>query len=433
MEKREPLGLSVTGGRMRVAVVGSGIAGLSAAWLLSNRFQVTLYEKRARLGMDADSVVLPGTTTRVDVPLRVFYQGYYPNVSGLYRHIGVQFENVDYSASFGPVNGETSFRYSNVVKGQLSLPYVGLRHLSKPRLVADMLRFFATARHQVAKESTADQTLAEHLERNHYSAAFIREFLYPALAGIGTCSYAAVAEYPARVVLGYYAHNLFFGGVRRAVQGAADVVRRLSIPVGQVRTGAGVTSLREDADGIAVIDEMGHEDTFDHVILAAQANQSQRILGDGFAIERDILRRFPYEASDVLVHTDTDLAPRNRRNWSPVNFLWEPGLDRPMATIWMNAVQPEVGDEPVFQTWNPLLEVAPDRVIAQARFERPVVNSDTVEALGALEALHRQPDRRLWFIGSYARYGVPLLESATTSGVDVAERLGCERPWSMPT
>ena len=165
----------------------------------------------------------------------------------------------------------------------------------------------------------------------------------------------------------------------------------------------------------------GGEQVFDHVVVATQANQATTMLDPAFRREREALERFAYEPSEVLVHTDPRLAPRDRRHWAPVNIITSDAHDKPMATIWMNKVQPELhAQTPVFQTWNPIIDARPDTVRAHARFERPVVNAASLEGARTVRVLHTQHNRRLWFCGSYLGPGIPLLEAAARTALEVA-------------
>ena len=182
-------------------------------------------------------------------------------------------------------------------------------------------------------------------------------------------------------------------------------------------------------NGVTVVTQ-GARQNFDHVVLATQANQSARILRRASSEESEVLSAFSYEASQVVVHRDTRLAPSGGESqWAPVNFLLADAKATPMATIWMNAIQAMPGDLPLFQTWNPIVDPDPDLVLAESSFERPVVNTESLKCLKQLERLHAQADRRIWFCGSYAAHGIPLLESATHSALSIAERLGSPRPW----
>jgi predicted NAD/FAD-binding protein len=409
-----------------IAVIGGGIAGLSAAWRLSARHRVTLLEKHPVVGMDAHSLDLPhdGRTARVDVPLRVIYEGYYPTLIGLYHALGVQLERTNYAGSFSTLHGATYFRYANWIVGGRSIPLparpLGARAL---RINRDLLRFYRMAPTALADLGASEEPLGSWLDRAGLGSDFTDGFLIPTFAAVCTCSTTALRAYPARIILDYLTRGLTFGGVRRVVLGTREVVRRLTEPLAEVRCGVAVRRIAPTTDGVQITWDGGAA-RFDQVVLATQANQAARMLDAGFAREREALERFGYESSEVVVHTDPRLAPRDRRHWAPVNMVIDPQGDRPMATIWMNRVQPSLaGGSPVFQTWNPIVEPGASRVYARASFERPIVNARALEGARLVERLHGDRDRRLWFAGSYLGPGIPLLESATATAATVAAQI----------
>ncbi len=419
---------------MKIAVVGSGIAGLSAAWLLSKQHQVTVFEKHDHLGMDAHSLALSAeqADARIDVPLRVFFDGFYPNLAALYAALGVESAPINYSATFGTLNDRTYFRYNSYKVGNISLPFFkGFRSLNRRalRIGWEILRLFRQSPASIASRIGDDVTLEAYLRQHNYSQAFAEGFLYPAFAGICTCSHDSIKAYPARVVLEYLNSGLLFSSVRRVTRGTQEVVKLLAQDVHSVRVSTPVLDVSRTAEGVTVrtADETF---AFDHVVLATQANQAVRVLTDASRAEKTALAAFSYEPSRVVVHSDTTLAPRGgARQWAPVNFLLPEKSATPMATIWMNRIQTMPSSAPVFQTWNPVIEPDPSSVFGEASFERPVVNYESLQGLQHLALLHQQSDRRVWFCGSYAAHGIPLLESAATSAFSVAERLGSQRPW----
>jgi uncharacterized protein len=408
---------------MEVAVVGGGIAGLSAAWRLSARHRVTLIERHAVAGMDAHSLDLAhdGQSFRIDVPLRVIYEGYYPTLIALYHRLGVKLERTNYAGAFSRLDGPVYYRYANWLVGGRSVPLPAFPlGGAAMRINRDLIRFFRMAPAELRRLGDDEEPLGSWLDRSGLGHEFTEGFLIPTFAAVCTCSNAAVRAYPARVILEYLTRGLTFGGVRRVVHGTREVVARLTEPLAEVRCGVSVREIRPVADGVRISWE-GGEQRFDHVVVATQANQAAAMLDAGYRRERDALARFAYESSEVAVHTDARLAPTERRHWAPVNLIQSPEHDKPMATIWMNRVQPALRDaSPVFQTWNPIRDPHPDSVRARSRFERPVVNAASLVGAREMAMLHAQHGRRLWFCGSYLGPGIPLLESAATTAEKVA-------------
>lgn len=410
----------------RVAVVGSGISGLAASWYLGKTHAVTLFEKQPDIGMAAHGIEWGGA--RVDMPLRVIYRGYYPTLSALYDDADIATASADYSASFSDLGGEAYFRYRNWRPLQRwSIPMLagGQPWGARSRaIVSDLIRLYRRAGCDARRLRESGVSLQEYLDDNGYSKAFADDFLLPTFAAIGTCSVDAVRRYPALVVIDYLRRGVLLEGVSRTVRGADFVVQQLSRRCDNVLTGTGIAQLRRQDQGVEITDEHGQRHQFDHVILATQGNQALRLLDDAREDEARALARFSYEPSEVIVHTDANLMPRRRADWSPVNFFNEPSAQRPMASIWLNRVLPvEPGTADAFQTWNPLREPDPSSVLARAQFERPCVDSNSEQGLVELEALHDQTGRRVWFCGSYAAAGVPLLESAARSALGISRRI----------
>ncbi|MEQ9398665.1 MAG: FAD-dependent oxidoreductase [Longimicrobiales bacterium] len=420
-------------GRPSVAVVGSGLAGLAAAWLLRERARVTVYEAHERPGMGVHSVRVGanGAGPLIDVPLRVFTPAYYPTLLALYAAAGVEVAPVDYAASFSELGGDTYFRYRNARVAGRSLPWLPPGDLVRPatRAIArDLLRLHRVGPGHIADGRARGRTLGEYLAAEGYSDAFVDGFVLPTYATVCTCTLESARRYPAEVVLRYLCSGVTTQGVMRAVGGSEDVATRLLEGAASVRTSTPVAGLAPRADGVTVTDASGSEARYDHVVLATRADQGAALVRGDPALT-GLLERIPHEPSRVVVHHDARLAPRDRGAWRPVNILRSEHHAAPMATIWLNRVQPGLDEtRPLFQTWNPLLEPAPDQVVADARVARPLVTVGTREVPASLAALHDQADRRIWPVGSYAEAGIPLLEAAAASAFRVARVLGADVP-----
>ena len=280
--------------RKKVAVVGSGIAGLTAAYLLSQTHDVTILESEPAVGMDAHSRDLGGA--RMDIPLRVFSQAYYPNLVALYRKLGIRFGIADYS--FGCVNPAASarayFRFWNLLIAGKAIPLpsgVAARSIFKhARLCYQFVHFMNNAPTYLADPSATPLTLGEFLSAHGYSAEFARELLYPMVSIVCTCTWEAAEAYPAAVVVDYFANKCGISGAQcRAIDGTRGVVSKLTKPVSRVIVNARVISVRgEEGSGVgggATVEfsldggRRIHHERYDEVILATQANTSLQLLG----------------------------------------------------------------------------------------------------------------------------------------------------------
>lgn len=422
---------------MKIAVIGSGISGLAAAWYLSKRHEVTLCERAPKIGMDAHSVEIDcgNESVHLNAPMRVFFEGYYPTLTQLYDEIGAAYEPIEYSGSFSRHGGKTYFRYRNHLFGSRAIPFLAGRSAFSPqalRIGIELIRFLHQARQHRQFTDAEALSLQEYLQQNRYSDLFAQRFLYPAFAGICTCSYESIKAYPVSIIMEYLDSDLTWSRINRLSQGTHDVTERLAAAASKVRCNLHLKAVTRNTNGVSITDGNGYTEDFDHVVVATQANQAQRLLANASSEEKNALAKFKYEKSRILVHKDAKLAPENPREWAPVNFLLSDKHDKPMASIWMNHVYPQLGKETsIFETWNPFAEIDARQVLIDAKVERPVVSQNSLLGISELNKLHQQHDRRVWFCGSYAGPGIPLLESAVVSAKAVARQLNAAAPLSI--
>lgn len=415
---------------MRIAVVGAGLSGLAAAWWLARAgHHVTLHERHDAPGFTAHSLSVDGALRgeRVDVPLRVYYPGYYPTLTKLYAELGAASEPVSYAGSFLDADRRLYFRYRNLRWGDRSIgawaPQDALLGSRAWRIGAGLLRLRGVVQRLAARSGPrGGPTIGELADAQGLGADVVEGFLLPVIATICTCTLDDARRFPADVVLGYVSRGLASQAVRRACGGADAVQARLLAGIPELRCRARIASIRHDARGASLQHEDGRRETYDHVVLATQANQALGLLDHPSDDEARLLGSFRYVPVHVVTHRDPVVMPARRRDWSPVNLQLLPGAPSPVSTIWVNAVQPALRGAPdVFQTVAPAQSLR--AVIGEARFERPVVTAATAEAWTGLQRLAEQPGRRIWFCGAYAASGIPLLESAVRSARDVVDRI----------
>ena len=406
---------------MKIGVIGSGIAGLTAAWILRKAgCRVTLIEKQDRIGMSAHGVDLnlDGKSLRGDVPSRMFNQAQWPRLLELYQVLGVEFEPVDTSQSFSDDRGRTYLK--------LKLPYqfvdaVQLLQSKPRRIVSEMKRLQTEGENDLAHGLDHTITLHDYLRSHRYSDELISGFLYPILSStVCTCSYASLDQYPAAIILSAVRNISVNQTLLKTRFGTADIVHRIITDVDILSN----TEVRQVVERDAKV-EVHHGDTqaseFDHVIVATQANHAvklDRTVPDKVA---RALSRFEYEYVPVVVHRDPRLMPADRRDWATFNMLSSPSAA--MCTVWMNRFHDNWNVEtPVFQTINPLLDPDEKQVISRFHLQRPVVTTDTHTHHAVLEKYHQQ-ERRIWYCGSYAAQGIPLLETGVVSAERIADRI----------
>jgi predicted NAD/FAD-binding protein len=411
---------------MRIAVIGSGMAGLTAARLLRDAgHAVTVYEAAPRRGMDAHAVCVtdPKGVGTVDVPLRVMSSNGWRAVLALCRHHGVETFAVTTPVALSWLDQTTWFRSGNLRVAGLTLPTLGaLRYVSRSTytIVQQLWRLKREPR-----SATHGKTLEEFFTAGGYDATFWRGLILPLLLTISTCRHEHLLRYPAEDLLAMVQDMIFGAPLRRLQGGTRALVDRLAVDL-ELVSGAPVASVRRTKDGVRVISGDGRLDDYDYVVIATQANQHV-FLDAEFEAEKTLLDRFVYDRGELYVHRDCRVMPRRRADWTSLSYLMDRRFESAMFSVWVNAVEPDLRQAaPVFQTWNPIVPLDAAKVLSRVPLERAVVSQATYAAQQDLAELTRQEGRRVFFCGSWAFPGVPLLESAARSAIVVARRLGAK-------
>lgn len=420
----------------KLAIIGSGLAGLSAAWLLKHQYQVTLFEQHDAAGMGIFTAKIDNAAQQVDIPLRVFTPAYYPNLWQLYRLLEVKLKAVDHAAAFyAPALNKLTqkdflFSYKNMRIGDKPykfLPYRQWLDGDSWRLAFEHQVFFYQAKGYL-KSGREDLNLSDFVKQHKLDNSYLRKVLLPALATVCTCDYDQVLAYPADMILDFVCCGVMAHGVYRAEFGVADIVARLSEGI-ELVSAATVEQL-ERQQGLSLSYRRAgklQRRRFDAVVFACQAQQAASIL-QSFPAQQALLQQVPVAKSQMLVHSDSQLAHAGSEVAAPVSYYSPPAAGRPQASVNLSAAGHVNTVHDVFQTWNPIQTPAEGSEIARADFTRPLVTLQSRAAMLELARL-QQDGEGVYFAGSYIADKVPLLEAALDSALEVARLLGVEQPW----
>lgn len=416
---------------LKIAVIGSGISGLSCAWALSQRHDVTLIESENRLGGHSNTIDVAnrfGGAVAVDTGFIVHNPQTYPNFGALLGYLGVGFKETE--MSFSVSNKAGTYEYS----GHSFKHLLGsARHWMNPqqwRLIYDLTRFYRTAQNVKLDD---DVTVGEYLFQSGYSQIFIDKHILPIAAAIWSSTPADMTSYPFNAFVRFFAnHNLFNLGARpkwRTVSGGSRsyVEKLVADAKFQVKFGLPVHSVVRHHDHNMVIGAQGYAEHFDHVVLATHADQALKLLARPSPQEHHWLQHFKTSNNRAVLHRDKKLMPKAKRFWSSWNYMGAEN-GQVSVTYWMNELQKLKSEEQHFVSLNPLFEPDADKIDGTFDYRHPIFTPQTMNAQKHLWSL--QGEKNTWFCGAW--FGAGFHEDGLQAGLAVAEQLGgVRRPWNV--
>ena len=420
---------------MKIAVIGTGISGLAAAWLLNRHTDVTVYEQADYAGGHSHTVDVHSGPA-VDTGFIVFNERNYPHLASLFRRLGVasQPSDMSFSASLG--GGRVEYAGDNL--NTLFAQRWNLLSASHWRMLKDVVRFNHDAKHALRSGLTPELTLGGFILKGRYGDELSRRYLLPMAAAIWSCPVGAMLKFPAASFLKFFENHGLLDLVdrprwRTVTGGSREYVKKLLEPLRErVLLNTPVTAVRRSPEGVRVWDAHGGEAWYDRVVMAAHADQSLALLAGATRREKEILGAFRYQDNRAVLHTDVNLMPKRRSVWAAWNYLAEEersAASRVSVTYWMNRLQALPPERDYFVTLNPLTEPDPAKLIYETTYAHPVFTREAMQAQQCLGEI--QGTDRLWFCGAWSGYGFH--EDGLRSAVDVVQSMGYPVPWLADT
>ena len=411
----------------RVAIIGTGVAGLGAAWLLRDRADVTLIEREARPGGHSNTVTVDedGRPVRIDTGFIVFNHATYPNLVKLFDDLGVQTKPSE--MSFSVQHLPAGLEYNGMGLNQV---FAQRRNLLRPRfynLLLQIMRFFQIARAALRDPSTEALTVGEFTKVHRLGQDFLDFYLVPMSSAVWSTDPVRVLQFPALSLLHFFQNHGFLGVTTHhpwfTVEGGAkSYVDKILAAVRPVRLPANVVSVAESAQGVRVRTADGADEEYDRVVIAAHADEALGMLANPDPDQQRLLRQFGYQENTAILHTDASVMPTRRRAWASWNYRMaagDGGEVRATTHYWMNALQGISKSRDYFVSINGDGQIPDDKILYRTVYTHPVFTLEAMRAQGDLASLNtRSPHQRVFFCGSYFRYGFH--EDAYASAVQLA-------------
>ncbi|HEY4416103.1 MAG TPA: FAD-dependent oxidoreductase [Verrucomicrobiae bacterium] len=417
----------------RTAIIGTGVAGLGCAHFLHRRFPLTIYEKNDYAGGHTNTVMV-GEQNRqlpVDTGFMVFNHVTYPNLTRLFRELGVAIQPAP--MSFSVQHRPTGLEFCG---SSLNYLFAQRRNLVRPRflkMIWDINRFNQEAVATLNAGGSADMTLGDYVRFKKYGDDFLNFYLVPMSSAVWSTPPELMLEFPATTLLRFF-HNHGFLGLHTqhpwftVARGARSYVEKLTAPFkDKIQLRRGAAHVRREGKHVKVTDVCGLTEEFDQVIFASHADETLKLLADADAQEQRLLGEFKYQSNTALLHTDASVMPKTKPCWAAWNYRidFKPDEKNRSSTVyWMNRLQNISDRQNYFVSINGENSVDPGTILKRINYEHPLFSLGAIRAQNSLPKLNERNDN-VFFCGSYFRHGFH--EDAFTSALNLCRRLTGEK------
>lgn len=419
---------------MKVAIIGSGISGLTAAYLLNKQHDITLFEKEVRLGGHTATIdfSLDGKDYAIDTGFIVFNDNTYPNFIKLLGQLGVSYSPT--SMGFSVSCPKTGLEYAGNNLNTLFAQRRRLFDLSFWCMLKDIIRFNKQAQYDYANDNIpADLTLGEYLAINKYSDKFAHYYLVPMGAAIWSASFAAMKQFPVVFFVKFFFNHGLLDITNRPqwrviTGGSKSYIAPLTKSFeDKIVTRAHITQVKRLTNGVNIQFDDGRVEHFDQVVFATHSDQALALLADASDKEQEVLGDIPYQTNSVVLHFDESMLPKSKRTWSSWNYLLKESINTdgdseqlPVLTYNMNILQGIKSEKTFCVTLNAEKDIAKEKIVGRYYYAHPQFSRKAIQAQMRWDEINGV--NNTWFCGAYWANGFH--EDGVVSALRVAERFG---------
>ena len=394
---------------MKIAVIGSGISGLSSAYYLSKKNKVDLFEKDDHFGRHSYTFDIKEKNKKVPVDLGfiVFNKTTYPNLINFFEELKVPYEKSD--MSFSVSVKDSNIEYGGTGFNSLFARKNNLFNFNFIKMIYEIISFYKSAP-VLLKKDLKNLTLGNYLDNSKISKYFVNYHIIPMVAAIWSMPFSKARDIPFELFLNFFNnHGLFklkdrpqwYTVTNRSRNYVSKVLDKIN---GEYFKNYEIKKIIRSDDNVRIfINTLGEYRDYDHVVLACHADQSLKLIDNPSNEEKEILNEFTYISNEAYLHTDVDLMPNKINAWSSWNSISKKDLTKTCVTYWLNKLQNLDTNKNYFLTLNPITKIKDSKIIKKINFTHPYLNNKSFEMQNRLKDL--QGKKRLWFSGSYFGYG----------------------------
>ena len=394
---------------MKIAVIGSGISGLSSAYYLSKKNEVDLFEKDDHFGGHSYTFDIKEKNKKVPVDLGfiVFNKTTYPNLINFFEELKVPYEKSD--MSFSVSVKDSNIEYGGTGFNSLFARKNNLFNFNFIKMIYEIISFYKSAP-VLLKKDLKNLTLGNYLDNSKISKYFVNYHIIPMVAAIWSMPFSKARDIPFELFLNFFNnHGLFklkdrpqwYTVTNRSRNYVSKVLDKIN---GEYFKNYEIKKIIRSDDNVRIfINTLGEYRDYDHVVLACHADQSLKLIDNPSNEEKEILNEFTYISNEAYLHTDVDLMPNKINAWSSWNSISKKDLTKTCVTYWLNKLQNLDTNKNYFLTLNPITKIKDSKIIKKINFTHPYLNNKSFEMQNRLKDL--QGKKRVWFSGSYFGYG----------------------------